>query len=312
MYLALVDYRIEKLSAQNIHHLIPLYQAVFKQTVTFSFFQKKYNTRSLGVEFIGFIAFTPTGMAAGYYGVIPCLFEVKGQTVLAAQSADTMTHPDHRKKGLFNMLATRTYELAREQKIQFIFGFPNQHSLPGFKRLKWQFLPDQLQVFVLKSGGFSYSRFLNKSSALSALYRILLNRYFGRERITESFFEQHRQDGIRHDNAFLSYKAYNATHIVNIGSVKAWVKADGGLKVGSVQGLNKSNVADFLNHLKKLATRLGCNKVIFITSKGSSLYDILHKELASQDAFPIGFYSLQDPSFTFENVSFEYCDIDIF
>lgn len=306
-----MDYRIEKLSAQNIHHLIPLYRVVFQQAVTLPYLLKKYNTSSLGVGFIGFIAFTPSGTTAGYYGVIPCIFNIEGQPVLAAQSADTMTHPDHRKKGLFKILAGRTYDLARGQNIQFIFGFPNQNSISGFIRLNWQFLPDQLQVFSLKSRGFPYLSLLKRSSTLSAWYKILQEKLLGKERISESFFE-HSRNGVRHDNGFISYKTYNDTHMATINKVKAWIKADGKLKVGSVHGLNAGNVGEFLNGLKQLASRLGCNEILFITSKNSSLYDVLCKTLTPRDAFPIGFYSLQDRSFSFEKVSFNYCDIDIF
>ena len=297
---------------QNIHHLVPLYRAAFHLRVTIPFLLKKYDTRSLGVEFIGFIAFTSTGMAVGYYGVIPCFFQLKGNSIVAAQSADTMTHPEHRKKGLFQQLAKQTYDLAREQNIQFIFGFPNHNSLPGFIKLKWQFLPDQFQMFTIRTGGFAYARLLKKSSILSLCYNILLNYFLGYEASGESFFEEKTSDGIRHDDRFLAYKTYNVTHFVNINKVKLWIKADGKLKVGAVQGLHKSNAADFLYYLKRLASRLGCSEVIFMTSKHSSLYEILLETLTPKDAFPIGFLSLQNSGHSFKNIEFEYCDVDIF
>jgi GNAT acetyltransferase-like protein len=306
-----VDYRIEQLSSANIHHLIPLYRATFQKAVTLSHLLKKYETASLGAAFIGFIAFTRTGEAAAYYGAIPCIFAINGEEILAAQSADTMTHPDHRKKGLFTTLATRTYSLAREQKIQFIFGFPNQNSLPGFIRLNWKFLPDQLQIFVLKAHGFPYRRLLNRSPTLTAWYKMLVSNFLRTERISPSFFEQ-KDNGMKHDHSFVSYKTYNDTYTVAINTVKTWIKIDGKLKVGAVHGLNTGNVVSFLSGLKKLAFRLGCNDVIFITSKNSPLYQVLNKNLRSEDAFPIGFYPLQDRVFDFENISFEYCDIDIF
>lgn len=307
-----VDYRIEKLSAQNIHHLAPLYRAAFNQSVSLQFLLKKYNTHFVGVEFIGFIAFTPMGMAAGFYGVIPCLFQIKGRKVVAAQSADTMTHPDHRKKGLFQMLAKQTYALAREQNIQFVFGFPNEHSLHGFVNLKWQFLPDQFQMFSVSTGGFPYARLLKKSSLLYIFYQTLLARIVGNEHVVAGLFEKTAADGVLHDQSFLAYKTYNATHILSISNVNIWIKTDGTLKIGAVQGLDKNNADAFLSRLKKLASRLGCSEVIFMTSKHSSLYQILREILTPKDAFPIGFLPLRDPSFSFENLSFEYCDVDIF
>ena len=307
-----VDYRIEKLSSQNIHLLVPLYREVFQQTITLSFLLKKYNTRSLGVEFIGFIALTSEDTVAAYYGVIPCLFDIDGNSMLAAQSADTMTHPLHRKKGLFQLLALRTYDLAREQNIQFIFGFPNQNSISGFTRLKWQFLPDQLQVFILNSDGFGYSRLLRKSRTLFSVYKIMVGFILGKEVFSESFFERQNIDGIRHDHFFISYKTYNTTHIVTIGTITVWFKVDGKLKIGMVKGINAANVSGFLIEIKKIASRLGCNEVVFMASKTSALYLILSKKLTPQDAFPIGFLPLQNVSIDFKHVCFVYCDLDIF
>jgi hypothetical protein len=307
-----VEYRIEKLSAENIRDLIPLFKTVFHETVSLNFLLKKYDTRSVGPEFVGFIAYTPQGLAAAYYGVIPCFFQLNGTKVLAAQSADTMTHPHHRKKGLFQNLAIKTYALASEQYIKFVFGFPNQDSYPGFIKLNWQFLPVQLQVFTMKATNFRYSRLLYRIPVLFFLYTFLLNGIFGAEEPNKLFFTEKISDGLIHDDKFCLYKKYNTTHIITIDKVKAWIKNDGDLKVGAVQGLTEHNAFEFLKRLKALASWLGCGEVIFMTSKYSSLYDVLKKTLAPKDAFPIGFLPLQAEIVSIANASFEYCDADFF
>ena len=48
-----------------------------------------------------------------------------------------MTHPNHRRKGLFCETGKRTLALAREEGIQFVFGFPRETSLPGLVKLGW-------------------------------------------------------------------------------------------------------------------------------------------------------------------------------
>jgi len=307
-----VSYRIEKLSAENIRDLIPLYKEVFNEKVSQKFLLKKYDTRSVGPEFVGFIAYTPNGMAVAYYGVIPCFFQLNGKKVIAAQSADTMTHPHHRKKGLFQNLALKTYALAAEQDIKFVFGFPNQDSYPGFMKLNWQFLPDQLQVFTIKAANFNYSRLLYRTPGLFFLNNILLNGIFGVEHPDRTFFIEKISDGIIRDDTFCLYKKYNSTHIITIDKVKAWAKVDGKLKVGAVQGLNENNAARFLKRLTTIASRLGCGEVIFMTSKYSSLYEILKKTLTPMDAFPIGFLPLQSEKVSLTDASFEYCDADFF
>ncbi|HEY5917995.1 MAG TPA: GNAT family N-acetyltransferase [Chryseolinea sp.] len=307
-----MEYRIEKLSAENIRHLIPLYKEVFHEKVSHKFLLKKYDTRSVGPEYIGFIAYSHNDIAVAFYGVIPCFFQLNGKKVVAAQSADTMTHPDHRKKGLFQNLALKTYALAAEQGIKFVFGFPNQDSFPGFMKLNWQFLPDQLQVFTIKAASFNYSRLLYRIPGLFSLYNILLNGLLGVAHPDNSFFKENISDGIIHDDTFCLYKKYHATHIITINKVKAWIKVDGKLKVGAVQGLNENNAAGFLNRLATCASLLGCAEVIFMTTKHSLLYEILKKTLTPKDAFPVGFLPLHAEKASLADASFEYCDADFF
>lgn len=307
-----MEYQIERLSAQNIHHLVSLYLKVFGQVTSKSFLLKKYDTKAIGVDYVGFIAIAPSGIAAAYYGVIPCNFQISGERVVAAQSADTMTHPDFRKKGLFQLLAKKTYELAPTLNIQFIFGFPNQDSYPGFVKLGWKFLPDQLQVFSVKTGSIAYGRLLRRPPVLSHLYDSIISRVLGGERITPAFFDDEATIGQTHDETFCSYKTYHSTYIVPINGGSAWIRMDGALKVGAVKGLNKSNSLHFLKRLKEIASRWGCSEVTFITSKHSVLYNVLIETLTPRDAFPIGYLPLQDDHLSLDRASFEYCDIDIF
>ena len=112
-------------------------------------------------------------------------------------------------------------------------------------------------------------------------------------------------------NSFFT-KKYNTTRLITIDKVKAWIKIDGKLKVGAVQGLNENNASGFLRRLKGIASRLGCGEVIFMTGKYSSLYEILKKTLTPRDAFPIGFLPLQPEKVSLADASFEYCDADFF
>jgi hypothetical protein len=223
-----------------------------------------------------------------------------------------MTHPHHRKKGLFQKLAQMTYTLAAQQGIKFVFGFPNQDSYPGFIKLNWQFLRDQLQVFTIKAARFKYARILYKTPGLFPLYSHFMNARFGVDAPGTSFFSEKNSDGVIHDDVFFQYKKYVNTHVVTIDKVKAWIKIDGNLKVGAVHGLTSGNASGFLQRLTTFASRLGCGDVIFITSKHSVLYEILNKTLTPKDAFPIGFLPLQAERISLENTSFEYCDADFF
>jgi hypothetical protein len=134
------EYMFERLTDQNLHDLQILIKDLYGREEPIENLIRKYDTSTWGVQYIGYIAYSKNREVAAYYGVFPVMLEIHGENILAAQSGDTMTHRHHQRKGLFIQLAYMTYELAKEVGIQFIFGFPNDNSFPGFqKKLNWKF-----------------------------------------------------------------------------------------------------------------------------------------------------------------------------
>lgn len=141
-----MNYRFERLSEVNFSDLEKLFCAVYGDDWDKMDVRNKFDTEPFGLKHIGFLAYhVETGEPAAYYGAFPLQVRLGGRTLMAVQSGDTMTHPSHRGKGLFVSLAGRTYDLCRELKIDFVFGYPNSNSYPGFiKYLKWKHLYDMV------------------------------------------------------------------------------------------------------------------------------------------------------------------------
>ncbi len=57
---------------------------------------------------------------------------VRGQEVLAFEIGDTYTHPDHRRKGVFLNAVNACVAYATDRGAKFIYGTPNDASLPGY------------------------------------------------------------------------------------------------------------------------------------------------------------------------------------
>jgi len=77
------------------------------------------------------------------YTVWPVWIRMAGQRIKAAQSMDTMTHPDYQGQGLFPRLAIACMESLEEQGYKALYGFPNQLSFSGFLRhLNWAYIGD--------------------------------------------------------------------------------------------------------------------------------------------------------------------------
>ncbi|KTG11666.1 hypothetical protein AUR64_00295 [Haloprofundus marisrubri] len=64
------------------------------------------------------------------------------ETGVAFQPADTMVHPDHRRRGLFTRMTTAALSYYADAGVDdgpdFYFNFPNDMSRPGYEKLGWK------------------------------------------------------------------------------------------------------------------------------------------------------------------------------
>jgi hypothetical protein len=309
------NYRIERISQSTISSLVALYNLVFKKNIRAQYLHNKYETSAFGIQYLGYIAFSPSGLPIAFYGVLPCQFKLKGQIVLAAQSADTMTHPEYRKQGWLYTLAQKTYELAKVYDIKFIFGFPNQNSLPGFKKLGWQFQKESLLLFIIDVKVIPFAKLSRKSNAIKYLYNLWADIVLRNLSIKNMELKLIQSEyGVLRNKQFCSYKTYNKTIHLTIGGLYLWIAFDGILKVGLMDKINDKDLKPLyiIAAIKKLALRLGCSKISFITHKNSFTYSLLSEIITPKDCFQVGFYNIQEANVEFKKVQFEYCDIDIF
>jgi GNAT superfamily N-acetyltransferase len=66
-----------------------------------------------------------------------------GGEILAVRAVDTATAHDVRRQGVFSRLTTRALDATKSEGVAFIFNTPNERSLPGYRKLGWQQLPDR-------------------------------------------------------------------------------------------------------------------------------------------------------------------------
>src|ERR1044072_3132440 len=118
------DYCIVRLDESKLPDLAFLHKAVYGNEKSLDYWKKKYDTKYTGVEYIGFVAYNNENIPVAYYGVLPCFIQEKDNIILAAQSGDTMTHPQYRYKGMFVELSNITFDLCKQQEIRLVFGFP--------------------------------------------------------------------------------------------------------------------------------------------------------------------------------------------
>jgi hypothetical protein len=232
------EYHIERLCDGNIAAIERLHADVYGKMPPEGFFGKKYDTPFTGIKHVGYIAYTAGHYPAAFYAVIPCFMQVEGKSVLSAQSADTMTHPLHRNRGLFVELATLTFQLCRTSGIGFIFGFPNQNSLPGFiYKLNWK-QTELMDCFIISCAVFSFRRYLAKMPFLKNWYFNYRRRVFERYKIDQhgvanSVFND-GFGGVCRDEDYQQYKTYTDTCAIKVDDAIFWIKVDGVLLIGDI------------------------------------------------------------------------------
>ncbi len=71
---------------------------------------------------------------AAHYACIPVKMKIEGRVVSGLLDIATVTHPDHRGRGLFKKLAGITFNYAKENGYEFILGVANASSFPGYMK----------------------------------------------------------------------------------------------------------------------------------------------------------------------------------
>ena len=179
-----------------------------------------------------------------------------------------MTHPKHRGKGLFKMLAQKTYETATSENIAIVFGFTNSQSHPGFVKLGWNF-SGKWQNVIIKTGLPDLSRVLNKLTPYKNICNKLLHKYktsFNKEKW--QIFKPSNVNGyVTKDEHFFAYKErYSKAMLIEFLGFQLFVKSDGYLFIGDVSYFEEKDFITFITATKRLAQKTLMPKVVFTFS----------------------------------------------
>ena len=165
------EYEFVRMSESNFDDFALLAKDAHGVDPTHEEIRALFDTGPWGTDHIAYLAYhRETGDTAAFYGIFPCSVEYNGREYLAAQSGSTMTHSKHRKKGLFYKTGLKTFDLARREGIEFVFGFPNPFSYPGLMKLGWTH-DDNIGSYHLFVPTFPLGFLAHKAKFLLPLYR---------------------------------------------------------------------------------------------------------------------------------------------
>lgn len=308
-------YHFERFTQNKIDDLMRLFLESDKSKVSKNKFLKKYDTSFLGVGYVGFLAYDEKNKPAAFYGVIPTLaLDRNGQSVLIAQSADTITHPNHQKKGLFVTLAEMTYALAKTLNIQFLYGIPNYLSFPGFiKKLGWK-QAGNLQIFKINTIGLPLGNLAKRLPFLNNPYQRYCHfifKLFTKNTKNAELIRRKHQFQISGDQDFFTYKSYTPKHRRRIADCELWFSVDSYLKIGEIDGLSHKNTASLIFKLRMLGFLLGVHKIVYQCNSIHENYDSLTQYIKPQEGLPIIFKNLSH-RFDLDDFLLRYADVDTF
>lgn len=132
------NYEIKRMTLEDgdntLSKVVDLQNTVYegKHHFTVNSFRKWYVENPVG-KVVSFNAFYKD-IIASHYAVIPYQMNIKGHISKGLLSMATVTHPEHRGKGLFKELAKITFQYAAENGYEFVLGVANENSFPGFMK----------------------------------------------------------------------------------------------------------------------------------------------------------------------------------
>lgn len=166
------NYRIEFIntddsSLKKIQNLLRLVFDARAAKFSLDYLRWQYVGNPVGT-IVGFNAYADDELVA-HYATMPIYMLIKGKKTKGLLSLNTATHPQHRGKRLFSILAERTYEYALENGYKFVIGVSNANSTRGFiKNLKFKLIGSLtfkvgVGKIIYPEGGYMFVRYWNKA-----------------------------------------------------------------------------------------------------------------------------------------------------
>ena len=321
-----MDYLIERFDISQISQLKLLFQAVYnKNSLDLDGLEDRFKTAKFGGECIGYFAYSPdenldTRIPAAYYGVFPAIATLGGKRIMCAQSGDSMTHPNHRNKGLFTELAKKTYETAKQEGIEFIFGFPGPIPYQIFKhKLKWE-LPYNMVKFTRVVPALPTGIIKKKLNMKIGPFNDSVLRHVGTNNLCPStlsdqwYINNDEELEILRDNNYWEYKKSLPDNklFIDLQGVCALLKFDGSLSIGNIIGdTSGDSLKKLFETIDNIAVLSGAPQIKTFLHPGSDLLKPLANFGKLSEGMPYGYINLTnryDPG----KLALDYVDLDFF
>lgn len=197
------------------------------------------------------------GSIIGVRAFMKWQWKKKDRTFFCFRAVDTATHPNHQGKGVFKKLTMEAIQRAKLAKHHFIFNTPNQQSLPGYLKMKWEIV-DKIKVHLYLSFPKKISGKINtdKINLVETEIKDLCDLYNRQNNLQGKFYTPKNVDYLSwryHNNPMQSYDIFKEKGIY----LAAYVKQHKNFKE---LRLSEAMVTEEQRKLAKIVIKNWCSK----------------------------------------------------
>ena len=281
-----MNYDIRPITEDDMPAIAALYNHCFDADRSVEATRAKFDTRPTGHPLTGHVALSEEGDVVSFCGLVPVEMRVGGERILGAQSVDVMTHPDHRKAGLYVDVAQRTYDLGASRGIKVVFAFPNKNSLHGLRHnLGWEIRGEMVGLSMRRSW---WHRLVKRG---------VVNVHAEVDRLTidAKHVLDLEFDGVAKTAPYLDYKAVcSGSRLIEFEDLIVWLKPGDRLDVASFAWTGEDGPSDrkLFQSFQRLMQSLGASSIRFCFTANHPLLKLIKPHCKAHPSTPFGLKAL--------------------
>jgi len=307
------NYTYERITKNTLIDFYKLFKTRRKD-FSFDFFEKKYNTKWLGKEYLGVLAFDIKRNAVGHICILPMKLQYNGKEYLCGQICDIVVHPEHKRKGIFEELIAKGKVIAKEEGIAFLFVSPNQNAQPIFNKWNW-YSNHCFNVYTFNTKCFPLNKIANKYKLLKLhdLYIKIVLKLFADNKKTafKNSVIENGIGGIIRGQEYVSHKNYTYNYITKIGGFKIWWKIDDGISIGDIERFDSINLERLFKRLRFLCLILGFHNFKIVANNNTFIDQLLKDKFPFEKGNNVYFWDISS-GIDFLNIKFMQSDLNTF
>jgi len=265
-------------------------------------------------NFLGYIAYNTEGNPVAFIGGFPAKFHKGNRFYEGVQIGDVITHPSHRRKGLFVSIASRFFDFLEElESFDLVFGLPNDNLAPAyFNKLHWK-NNGLIQSYSLHKTRLNIYGICHKFKFLTPFYHFYKNVVLKLHQVNKLKIIENNSSSfvlIKDMNLFNYKKKYLNATLISISNNYYYIKFIDGIQIDFILINEESKVQKDLSYLSFI---FGVNKFTTMQTENSSYLSSLINIgfIKANYSLNTGYLFLKDKSIS-ENFALSISDADEF